>query len=575
MGSPWYFQIGFDPFKPIQLKVSRLTNANARTGWVRVCLWGLIGLACAMQAYEIPNRGIDPDELEHLHAAYCVWRGQVPYRDFFEHHGPALYYLVAPLLALRGPDLSALWLGRLMMWCFSLATLGLTGRLARRCGGERAGLLAMALLAWTTIFHAKAIEVRPDGPATLLIMLAVVPFTYATGGGSWRRFLYVGLLVGLATLFTHKSVVPGAGIGLAACVARLLTRAPASESAGKTLARVIVPMAAGIALNWGIAALLFAMAGAARDFWYSTWYQLWLWPVRSGRWEHLRPTLAGDFTVWVAAAIEICAVLKGFRAPETWKEQRGVAALIAAVCIVSLTVVKATYAQYYFLWMPFMAVLAAQQLVLPIERARERRALAALIIAGEVLILVGVPFWRRASLVGFQWGFSHLASQITGSLPLLVALAAAAFVVAVMARRGKIEPAMLLVAALGMSYGARRNVETARWSNAEQVAAIESVNRHVPPDGRILDGFTGYGALRPHAWYYWWINQYSLALVSPYDREVGLLKVLVASPPAAVLVDENFERLPRQVRDWIEARYEPSDPAVLWLPREPPNRSHE
>jgi hypothetical protein len=100
------------------------------------------------------------------------------------------------------------------------------------------------------------------------------------------------------------------------------------------------------------------------------------------------------------------------------------------------------------------------------------------------------------------------------------------------------------------------------------VAAIEAVNRHVPPDGRVLDGFTGYGALRPHAWNYWWINEYSLALIPEQDRETGLLSVLEDAPPAAVLLDTNLELLPPRVIDWIQTRYEPSDPAVLWLPRD-------
>jgi 4-amino-4-deoxy-L-arabinose transferase-like glycosyltransferase len=418
---------------------------------VRIGLWGLITIACAMQAYEIRNRGVDPDELEHLHAAYCVSRGQVPYRDFFEHHGPALYYVMLPVFKLCGPQLSVLWLGRLAMWCCSLATLFLTGRLARRFGGERAGLLAMALLAWTTVFHSKGIELRPDVPAMLLLILAVGQFTYATGGGSWRRFLYVGLLAGLAMLFTQKSIVPAAGIALAACLARLVTRDPQSESTGTILARVIVPVAAGIALIWGVAALVFATAGAAGNFWYSTWYQLWIWPVRSSRWEYLRPTLAGDFTVWVAALIEIGSLLKRFRASETWKDQAGVIAVTAAVCILSLTFVKATYAQYYLLWMPLLAVLAARELVVCNDRASERRATISLIIAGEVLILIGVPFWRRLSLVGLDSVFSHLAKQFTGSLPVLLILAAVVLVVALMARRGKFETAVLLVAAVGMS----------------------------------------------------------------------------------------------------------------------------
>src|SRR5205807_180354 len=119
-----------------------------------------------------------------------------------------------------------------------------------------------------------------------------------------------------------------------------------------------------------------------------------------------------------------------YSSSETWKEQAGVVAIIAAVCIVSLAFVKATYAQYYLLWMPFLAVLAARRLIVLSERVGERRMFS-----------------------------------------------------------------FFIIAAVGMSYGAWRNVQTACWSNAEQVTAIEAVNRHVPPDGRVLDGFTGYGAL--------------------------------------------------------------------------------
>src|SRR5205823_1712748 len=97
---------------------------------------------------------------------------------------------------------------------------------------------------------------------------------------------------------------------------------------------------------------------------------------------------------------------------------------------------------------------------------------------------------------------------------------------AALARRSKLDGAVLFIAMLGMGHAVLRNVDTALWSNADHVAAIEAVNRHVPPDGRVLDGFTGYGALRPHAWYYWWINEYSLALISPRDQETGLLRVL-------------------------------------------------
>jgi len=45
----------------------------------------------------LPRRRFDPDEFEHAHAAWCVFRGMLPYRDFFEHHTPWYYYALRPL----------------------------------------------------------------------------------------------------------------------------------------------------------------------------------------------------------------------------------------------------------------------------------------------------------------------------------------------------------------------------------------------------------------------------------------------------------------------------------------------
>lgn len=547
-----------------------MTTDKSFPHWVRGALWGLIVTACALQAYEISHRGIDPDELEHLHAAYCVSRGEVPYRDFFEHHGPAVYYVLLPLLKLCGPQMSVLWIARLAMWCCSLTTLWIAGGLAHRWGGDRARLLAMLLLACSTVFHTKGIELRPDVPAMLLLLLAVSRFAYATGGGCWRRFLYVGSLAGLAMLFTQKSVVPAAAIMAAACLSRVITRAPESESVGTILSRVAVPLAAGIALVWGIAALLFAFAGAANDFWHSTWYQLWIWPVRSSRWENLRPTLAGDLTIWLAAVVEISGIFKNFRSPEMWKDQRGAVSVIAALCITSLAFVKAAFPQFYLLWMPLLACLAAHQIVGLCERLAERRAVLTVIVAGECLVLVEFILWRRAFRAGAAGALPRLAELELVNVLVLLALGIALVSVVVAARREKWEAALLLLAGLGMGYAALRNVDSALWSNRDQVAAIEAVNRQVPPEGRVLDGFTGYAVLRPHAWYFWWINPYSLALVPEQDLEVRLLIRLEESPPAAVLFDQNVELLPRHVLDWIQIHYEPGEPAVLWLPR----RSH-
>ena len=42
-------------------------------------------------------RAFDADELQHLHSAWLVSEGFLPYRDYFQHHTPGLHYLLGPL----------------------------------------------------------------------------------------------------------------------------------------------------------------------------------------------------------------------------------------------------------------------------------------------------------------------------------------------------------------------------------------------------------------------------------------------------------------------------------------------
>lgn len=44
------------------------------------------------------NSTIICDEFEHLRMSWFVSQGEVPYRDFFEHHHPLIWYLFAPIL---------------------------------------------------------------------------------------------------------------------------------------------------------------------------------------------------------------------------------------------------------------------------------------------------------------------------------------------------------------------------------------------------------------------------------------------------------------------------------------------
>ena len=70
-----------------------------RGPWSLAVFGSLIALAAVIRIGVIFNRVIDPDESQHLHGAWLVGQGQVPYRDFWEHHMPLFYYIAAPLTA--------------------------------------------------------------------------------------------------------------------------------------------------------------------------------------------------------------------------------------------------------------------------------------------------------------------------------------------------------------------------------------------------------------------------------------------------------------------------------------------
>ena len=53
------------------------------------------------------------DEKEHLYASFLITLGEVPYRDFFEHHHPLLWYVFSPIVLLFSNNENVLYMMRL------------------------------------------------------------------------------------------------------------------------------------------------------------------------------------------------------------------------------------------------------------------------------------------------------------------------------------------------------------------------------------------------------------------------------------------------------------------------------
>ena len=215
-----------------------------RLAWSVPIFVALLGLAAGTRIGLAINGAIDPDESEHLHAAWLVSAGLVPYRDFWDHHAPLFFYAMAPLTRWLTDNPSVYLVGRALMLVAAAATLALLYRLARRLGPVAAGATTLAFVFLPRIVE-KTTEVRPDGPALAAWLAAVLCVV------RWRerrRGLWMaGLWLGLAVALNLKTLYGGVGLFLSVALAvrRGHVARPDGEggAAGSSVASAVVSLA--------------------------------------------------------------------------------------------------------------------------------------------------------------------------------------------------------------------------------------------------------------------------------------------------------------------------------------------
>lgn len=195
----------------------------------RFVTWTMLALVAVpfvLRLSLLKTRGFNPDELEHLHWSWCVGKGLVPDRDYFDHHTPWLHFFLSGFFRFydvdRVPDdaIAFILMARRWMWVAAGGILAMTFVLGSAFRARRTGLVSMLLLSNTAFFLGKSLEVRPAVPAAALLVAAVylglvgLRRAFARSpGAAWRLFAS-GLLLGAATMFTQKVLFAGPGFAL-------------------------------------------------------------------------------------------------------------------------------------------------------------------------------------------------------------------------------------------------------------------------------------------------------------------------------------------------------------------------
>jgi hypothetical protein len=143
-------------------------------------------------------------------------------------------------------------------------------------------------------------------------------------------------------------------------------------------------------------------------------------------------------------------------------------------------------------------------------------------------------------------------------LPLIAVLSAGAFidVVGLMTARSSrpIVMALLLVALSvrpfyqSMAFWERRN-----WGTLQR---IDWILQNVSPEETVLDGFSGEGVFRHHAFFYFFLHNEIRPMLDEREWQALLTKLQNGDiAPKVVLYDRHLKALPREVRDFIETNF--------------------
>lgn len=164
------------------------------------------------------------DDIEHLHSAWLVLQGKIPYIDFFQHHNPLMWYLFAPLLSYFAYDLAVFDVVRIVSTLFMLLNIYIAAIIVKRFMSNSwfASLLGVA-----SVFPSYVIfsgnDFRPDNYMVLSFMAGLYYFlSYLTTKKS--KDLSISFFLFAISFFFMQKIIFTLGVVGIICIYLLIKK---------------------------------------------------------------------------------------------------------------------------------------------------------------------------------------------------------------------------------------------------------------------------------------------------------------------------------------------------------------
>jgi hypothetical protein len=566
-----------------------------------------LGLAGAFLA-RIPllfKRIFDPDELQHLHMAWCHWKGLTPFVDYFDTHPPLFHLLLRGLFPVTGESVDTILLARGVMWVLGVLTCIPLYKLARLYGDRIFASSVLLLVAFTTMFVEKAIEIRPDVPALFCWLWGLYILVLAAKGGPARTWFMAGLWLGMAFAFTQKYAygLVAILIMLAAISGHRLWRGGALQGE----ARRAVLLLTGLALPTVLVLFPYMLRGELAVYIRHVLFIPMHWPqfvdaeyyiyhfrqqtplllvLGAGglimmAWDTLRPD-QNRLALFLPQAAMLGQLAGLLVMPVPWRQYfMGFLPVWVLGCAYLLRVMTDGQFNLRRRWQATgLGVVALLLLFWDPKGYRNHQAeshpflvegfladgwlYAAILFFG--LVGIAISRWRYIRASPFfwpAWGLLGLLAGVFSGLPFYVAglLPVAAMAITWSGPDKRVYVAAILAL---LSVPILQFKDQFRFTNEELLDEVRYILATTQPDDPVMMGWRGSGVFRPHAYYYWFLHEEMHLYLDNKQKTDDILAAFEALRPPIVEYNWAFQMLPEPVKSYVEQHYEPAGVGVLY-----------
>ncbi len=155
------------------------------------------------------------DDVEHLHSAWLIFNGKVPYNDFFQHHNPLLWYIYAPLLGFMAYDIAVFDVVRIISTLMLFLNLYIIGLIIKRFMSKSwfASLMGVASVFPSYVIYSGQ-DFRPDNYMIFCLILGLFYLLSYLDNHKTKNLIISFSLFALSFFFMQKIIFTLALIGL-------------------------------------------------------------------------------------------------------------------------------------------------------------------------------------------------------------------------------------------------------------------------------------------------------------------------------------------------------------------------